>query len=299
MSVHALAAALPPLSSRRTRLWLLLVGGVLIGLAALHLAPAREAGAQTNPGVPILLAVFLAALACEYLDSSLGMGYGTSLTPLLLLAGFAPLQIVPAVLISELVSGLTAGVLHQHDGNVDFRNDARARRTVLLLGGLSASGAVCAVWVAVSVSGFWLGLGITGIILAMGVIILLTRHRRIAYRPGGIIAVGVVAAFNKGLSGGGYGPLVTSGQVLSGLPAKNAVAVTSVAESFTCLVGVLAYLAAGQQIAWELALPLALGALLSVPMATLTVRRAAEAGLRGAVGWITLLLGMLALGRLI
>ena len=40
-------------------------------------------------------AIFLAALFCEYIDSALGMGYGTTLTPLLLLAGFDPLEIVP------------------------------------------------------------------------------------------------------------------------------------------------------------------------------------------------------------
>ncbi|MBM4130263.1 sulfite exporter TauE/SafE family protein [bacterium] len=301
MPALSLVTALPPLSSRRTRLWLVLVGGVLATLTTLHFIPGWETGARETLGLSMLgmMAIFLAALVCEYMDSSLGMGYGTTLTPLLLLAGFEPLQIVPAVLISELMTGLAAGLLHQRDGNVDFLRDARARRTTLLLGSLSAVGAILAVWLAVSISKFWLGLFITAIILAMGVIILLSRHRRIPYRPGGIVAVGAVAAFNKGLSGGGYGPLVTSGQVVSGLPAKHAVAVTSLAESFTCLIGVLAYLALGKSIAWELAVPLALGALLSVPMATLTVRRVSEATLRGLVGWVTLLLGMIALFKLL
>ena len=48
------------------------------------------------------------AFVCEFIDSSLGMGYGTSLTPLLLLMGFEPMQVVPAVLFSEFVSGFTA-----------------------------------------------------------------------------------------------------------------------------------------------------------------------------------------------
>jgi uncharacterized protein len=293
--------ALPPLSSRRTRLWLLLVGGVVGGLITLHFLPGWTVSSEAALGLPAftVLAIFLAALACEFMDSSLGMGYGTTLTPVLLLAGFEPLAIVPAVLLSELMTGLAAGLLHQRDGNVDFLRDARARKTTLLLGSLSGVGALLAVWVAVSISRFWLGLFIAGIILAMGVIILLTRNRRVKYRSGGIVAVGAVAAFNKGLSGGGYGPLVTAGQVVSGLPAKHAVAVTSVAESLTCLIGVLGYLALGQTIAWELALPLALGALLSVPMATLTVSRTSEATLRGAVGVVTLILGAVALIKLL
>ena len=294
-------AVLPPLASRRTRLWLFLVASVLAVLAFLHFMPGWELATQNTLRVSALamMAIFLSALACEYMDSSLGMGYGTTLTPLLMLAGFEPLQIVPAVLLSELVTGLTAGVLHQRDGNVDFLNDTRARRTALLLGSLSGVGAILAVWLAVSISKFWLGLFITAIILAMGILILATRKRQIPYRAGGIAAVGAVAAFNKGLSGGGYGPLVTAGQVVSGLPAKHAVAVTSVAESLTCLIGVIAYLGLGKSIAWELAVPLTLGALLSVPMATLTVRRTSEASLRGIVGGVTLILGLVALAKLI
>ncbi len=294
------AIALPALASRRTRLWLLLAASALVTVLAMGHLPGWQVATETTQALstPLLLAIFLAAMACEYVDSSMGMGYGTTLTPLLLLAGFAPLQIVPAVLISEFMTGLAAGLLHQRDGNVDFLRDAQARRTAWLLALLSGVGALLAVWVAVSVSKFWLGLFISGIVLAMGVIVLATRNRQIPFHAGGIVTIGAVAAFNKGLSGGGYGPLVTAGQVVSGLPAKSAVAVTSVAESLTCLIGVLGYLAAGKTIAWGLAVPLTLGALLSVPMATLTVRRLSEATMRGLVGIVTLVLGCVALFKL-
>lgn len=293
-------AVLPPLSSRRTRLWMLLVLGVAASLSLPATDPEWHHLTHDLLGISSLaaLAIFFAALACEFMDSSLGMGYGTTLTPLLLMAGYEPLQIVPAILMSELITGLAAGILHQHDGNVDFLHDRRARRTTLLLALLSGVGALGAVWLAVSISKFWLGLFITAIILAMGVVILLTRSRQVPYHAGGIVAVGALAAFNKGLSGGGYGPLVTAGQVVSGLPSKHAVAVTSVAESLTCLIGLLGYLAAGKSIAWGLAIPLMLGALLSVPMATVTVSRARESTLRGLVGVVTLVLGGVAVMKL-
>jgi hypothetical protein len=133
----------------------------------------------------------------------------------------------------------------------------------------------------------------------MGVIILATRGRPIPYRPSTLVAVGALAAFNKGLSGGGYGPLTTAGQVVSGLDAKHAVAITSVAESLTCFVGLAGYWLAGQRLDWGLTIPLTLGALLSVPMATLTIRRLPETTVRGAVGVLTLLLGTLALARVV
>ena len=114
-----------------------------------------------------------------------------------------------------------------------------------------------------------------------------------------MLLVGAVAAFNKGLSGGGYGPLVTSGQVVSGIDAKKAVAITSLAEALTCLVGLAAYALLGKSINWELALPLATGAMLSVPVATLTVRRVSEQTMRVGVGVATCALGLLAVAKLI
>jgi uncharacterized membrane protein YfcA len=246
-----------------------------------------------------LMAILLAAFVCEYLDSSLGMGYGTTLTPVLLIAGFSPMSIVPAVLFSELLTGLAAGLLHHHDGNVDLLGDHRARRTLALLSLLSGVGALAAVLLAVRLSGPWFGFAIVAIVLAMGVLTLVTAGRRIRYRAGGIVAVGLVAAFNKGLSGGGYGPLVTSGQVVSGVPARHAVAITSMAEALTCLVGFCAYLAVKGAPDWGLTLPLAAGALLSVPWATVTVRRLPETWLRAGVGTLTLVLGVVSLIKLV
>ncbi len=300
-TMQSLAAALPDPNSRRTRIWAMLVAGVIVLLGVQAMMPAWPILPIPLQGVTatVALTVFIVALGCEYMDSSLGMGYGTTLTPLLLLAGFEPLQIVPAILLSELITGLAAGALHQRDGNVDFLRDARARRTALLLTALSIVGTLIAVGFALSISKFWLTVFITAIILAMGVLILATRQRQFTYRPVSIVAVGALAAFNKGLSGGGYGPLVTAGQMVSGLPAKHAVAIASVTESLTCAIGLAAYLAAGQPIHWGLAVPLALGALLSVPMATVTVRRMQESALRTLVGLATLALGLVALAKVL
>ena len=112
-------------SPRRLHLW----GGIVTIVVALLLLNAlmpqgswaKGDLAHVVPRAAIL--VFLVALGCEYLDSSLGMGYGTTLTPILLLAGFAPLDIVPAILLSEALTGAAAGLLHQRDGNVNFLRD--------------------------------------------------------------------------------------------------------------------------------------------------------------------------------
>lgn len=290
---------------RRVRIWLFVVAAV----ACLLAFSARPEGGwltQLHGGalVPsVVLLVFGAALLCEYVDSSLGMGYGTALTPVLLMAGFEPVQVVPAVLLSEFLTGIAATLWHHRDGNLNLLVDHEARTTALLIGGLSGMGAVVAVLLAMllhtKLSSDWLSLIIGLIVLSMGILILVTLRRRFQYRRSHLLAVGAVAAFNKGLSGGGYGPLVTAGQVVSGVSSKQAVGVTSLGEAITCFVGLVAYMLLGGGIHWGLAVPLTAGALLSVPVATLTVRRMGETHLRAIVGVVTCVLGAIVLVKLL
>ena len=67
----------------------------------------------------------LIALFCQYLSISIGVGYGTILTPLLLVLGFSPLQIIPVVLFSQVIGGIIGGLAHHRAGNImlDFRRD--------------------------------------------------------------------------------------------------------------------------------------------------------------------------------
>jgi len=177
--------------------------------------------------------------------------------------------------------------------------DRQAQGTALSLGALSVCGVVAAVTLALHIPKFWLTAIIATIILSVGVVILATVRRRLAYRRSHMLVVGAIAAFNKGLSGGGYGPLVTGGQVVSGVAPKQAVAITSLAEALTCLVGLTAYILMGGSVYWALAVPLTVGALLSVPIATLTVRGLPEAFMRASIGVVTCLLGLLAFIKLL
>jgi uncharacterized membrane protein YfcA len=290
------------LKRRRVRIWCATVA-VIVGLLVLEiLFPEMRTLTCLSGEQPALvfLSVFCVAMFCEFIDSALGMGYGTTLTPLLLISGFSPLQIVPCILLSELVTGITAGVMHHRDGNVDFCNDAIVKKTALLLSILSFAGATAAVFIAVRIPRLWLNGIIAVIILSVGITILATIRRQFRYRTSHIVLVGGVAAFNKGLSGGGYGPLVTAGQVVSGLSSKKAVAITSLAESFTCAVGLLAYLVLQQgRLDFSLALPLLLGAVLSVPLATLVIKRLPEKLMRTSVGVTTSLLGLFTLCKVL
>ena len=221
-------------------------------------------------GVAALL--FAMAFACEFVDSSLGMGYGTTLTPLLMLLGFAPITIVPVVLLSEFITGLTAGGFHHSLGNADFRRGSRDRMVVTVLSLAGVAGAVVAVLVAVHLPPLAVKTYIGVMILAMGVLILAQRNRVWGFSLRKIAGLGLLSAFNKGISGGGYGPIVTAGQVLSGCKGKTAVGCTSVSEGLVCFVGVMVYAAMKGLPDMGLALPIVVGATISAPIAALTTK---------------------------
>jgi uncharacterized membrane protein YfcA len=248
----------------------------------------------------ISLLILLFAFICEYVDSSLGMGYGTTLTPLLLIMGYRPLQVVPAVLLSELVTGLTAAFLHHRFKNSNFKLKSADTKIALIMAGCSVVGTLAAIAIALSLPILYVKLYISLLVLTMGVIILVTLNRKFLFSWKKIVSLGLLASFNKGLSGGGYGPVVTSGQILSGVNPKSAIGITSLAEGLTCLVGVIAYfLFTNHTIEWDLAPSLVLGALLSVPLAAYTVKKFKGKHLRTVVGWATLALGLVSLGKII
>lgn len=248
-------------------------------------------------GLEIMVGIAFMAFLCEYVDSSLGMGYGTILTPLLLMAGYSPLQIVPAVLLSELFTGFFAGAMHHRIGNVNFRDPVQ-QKAALVIAACSIVGTLAAVKVAVTLSRTLLKTYIGLLVLSMGVLILAAGNRNYGFSWRKIVGLGVLAAFNKGVSGGGYGPVVTSGQILSGVDGKKAVGITSLAEALTCFVGVFAYLAMAGNIDWFLFSSLAAGALLSVPIAAHTVKMIPENRFRGIIGVITLVLGIYTLANI-
>ncbi len=246
-------------------------------------------------GIQIFLVMIILAFFCELLDSSLGMGYGTTLTPVLMLFGFAPLAIIPCVLLSELITGITAGLAHHKAGNVNFNRGSIHLKIALVLAVCSIIGATIAVFVAINIPKLWLKTYIGVLVLGMGIIILLTLNKDYKFSWKKIIGLGSIASFNKGMSGGGYGPVVTGGQILSGVNGNNAVGITSLAEGLTCVVGVVVFVASPEIINWSLAPSLIIGALFSVPFSAFIVKKLPTRTLKIAIGALTFTLGLVTL----
>jgi len=237
--------------------------------------------------------IAIAALAffCEFLGLSLGMGYGMIIVPVLLMIGFEPLEIVPIVLLSEFISGMIAAVLHHKFKNVDFKPGTQDFKIVTTLIACSIIGAVIAVLVAINVSQMVIKALIGCIIVLVGFAVLVMRNRSIPFSWPRLVLFGLAGAFNKGITGGGYGPLVTGGQVLSGVDGRNAVGTTTLAKAVACGMSVVVYFLFGDGIDVFLAPPLILGAVLSAPFAAASTKKITQKKIKLFIGILTVVLG--------
>jgi uncharacterized membrane protein YfcA len=134
---------LPPRTVRR----LLVAGGIYVaGFAVLTVLIQGPPDELADARRGLFLGVVLLAFLFESVDSAAGMGFGTALAPLLFVLGFAPLEVVPALLAVEAVTGLMAGLLHHEFRNIEFswRPPNAAARSLLFVGGLGVPGVVAA-----------------------------------------------------------------------------------------------------------------------------------------------------------
>jgi uncharacterized membrane protein YfcA len=239
----------------------------------------------------LIFPLMILAFVCELVDSSLGMGYGTTLTPILLIAGYEPIEVVPAVLFSECITGLVAGVLHHEFGNVNFRRGTRDTNIALLLTGLSIVGVLIAVVLAVNVPAWIIKLYIGIVVLGIGLNLLKRSRKGDSFSWKKLMGLGLLAAFNKGISGGGYGPVVTGGQILAGIRGRSAVAIASLAEGVTSAVGLIVYMISGTPFPWQLGISMLIGAVLSTPIAAYAVSRIPAGRLTFAIGTVSTVIG--------
>jgi uncharacterized membrane protein YfcA len=239
------------------------------------------------------LLVAVLAFFLEVIDASFGMGYGTILTPAMLMLGFDALEVVPAIIASQFVGDFLAVFFHHRFKNVDMSPGSQDLRVGLTLAVFSLLGSVAAVLFALRLSKFALNLYIGVLVAVVGVVVLASDERSRNFSWLRLLFLGSIASFNKGLSGGGYGPVVTAGQILTGVEPRAAIGITSLAEGVTCIAAVLTYGFSGKTIDWSLALALAVGVALSTPVAAFIVKKLHSKHLKLMIGGLTLILGAL------
>ncbi|MBU0468032.1 MAG: sulfite exporter TauE/SafE family protein [Candidatus Omnitrophica bacterium] len=267
--------------------------------------------------VGLFLLLVIIAFGSEYIDSAFGMGYGTILSPVLLLLGFNPVVAIIAILLSQACAGFAAAVLHHKAKNVCFSAGSRDLKIVLIMSIFGIISAVFATLITIHLPQIVFKTYIAILVLVMGFIVLSNRKFKFSWVK--MIAVGMLSSFNKGICGCCYGPVLIAGQIMAGQKHKNAVGVTTLAEVPICLVTFLTYLISitvaqvrisgadmsvsevisvmfSQQIfQWELLLALLLGSAIAVPLGVLTTRDLNEKYMHTILGVLIIILGFWAM----
>jgi uncharacterized membrane protein YfcA len=172
---------------------------------------------------------------------------------------------------------------------------------------LSLSGIVGAV---VAISLFYTLVSITPLliqayvgltVLLLGLLVIIEYKLAFSWRK--IITLGGVAAINKGLTGGGYTPIVAGGQILSGRKASQSIGCTTVSKAVVSITAVTLYIILGHLIFDPnflfFTLFLFAGAVIAAPLGSYVVKRTEGRYQTRLVGVATILLGMLTLFKVI
>lgn len=210
----------------------------------------------------VLIAFFL-----EMVDNSLGGGFGTILSPLLIILGYDPKVIVPAILMSEMISGLWGGGWHIRFKSVNFKAVGYTL-TGSLIGMVAATFIIGKLLPSTLIKQY-----ISVMTTLMGIFVVIRsfniveKHSRPAKKLSSpkFALLGALIGFNKGGSGGNYGPLSVSAYMLLGLSAATAIGTTTIAEGLACTLGVALY-SQVTGIVLSLAIPISIGAFVADPI---------------------------------
>lgn len=242
--------------------------------------------------------IALGAFICELIDASLGMGYGTILSPLLILFGFDPFVVIPSILFSQAVGGFMGATFHHEVKNMDLgagKKDSRIVYTIAIAGILAA---VLAVIIAVKLPQKVLVGYIGLLVLTMGLLILFKKGEfKFSWKK--IFILGLISAFNKGISGGGFGPVATGGQIISGNGHKNSIGITTLTEVPICITAFLAYMITSVNPDWKFITAMTIGAALAAPSGALITKNIPVKKLKNILGWLILLEGIFMLVKVL
>lgn len=240
----------------------------------------------------VLIALLIViAIGAELIDSGLGMMYGTLLTSSMILLGFNPILVVPSILLSQAVSGLTGTAFHHKFSNADFRlntNDTKIVFTIVIPGLLVV---LFGVYVGLNIPTWALKSYIGVLVIFMGVFCAFPLKYSFNWKK--LYLISIVAAFNKATSGGGFGPIVSTGNILGGLDPRRAVATTTYSEAIISIASFMAWYLMGGQI-MELWFPLVIciGAVIGASIGPKITEKLKSNWLRIAIGILAILSGI-------
>ena len=246
-------------------------------------------------GAVQLIIVAIIAFLSSLLNTVSGGGFGTIFTPSLVLLGYDLKEAVVCSLISQITSNISVTMIYHRFGvimEVGIRR--KFYKDIFLMSVCGLIGVLVSLFLLVNLpySVFKI---YTGLMVMLVGLLVLTIKREIKEETTSAIklaAISIVSAFNKCVSGGGFGPLLSGGQVLSGIKVKSALIRTFIVEMVVCAGGLLIYLYIGVIIDAYLLLTASLCSAVVSPLSVRIIRSVSEDSLRKIMGMLITILGI-------
>ncbi|MHA2602728.1 MAG: sulfite exporter TauE/SafE family protein [Candidatus Thorarchaeota archaeon SMTZ1-83] len=243
----------------------------------------------------IFIPLAILAFVAEYFAATLGMGYGTTLAPILIIIGYEPLVLVPAILSSQFLAGFASAAFHHRFRNMNLAEHIDEREAAFLFSVMGIGGVLAAALANINLPAQYVKTYIAITVMAMGMLMIANVRRESGYSRSRLAVIGIFAAFNKGISGGGYGPISTSGQIISGIRPRAAIAITALVEGVICALGIGIYFVLSVYPGFLLTFAITVGALLAAPFSALTTASLEQNLLRSVVAFSTFAIGLVTL----
>ncbi len=239
-------------------------------------------------------AMVLVGYLAQFVDGTLGMGYGVFSASLLVSIGLYPVIASASVHTAEVFTTLLSGASHFRFGNVK-------RDLILPLAIPGVIGGVTGAYFLASVPGETIKPLVAVILLLMGLLILyrfLVRKNPIASENNGhswakLMLLGLVAGFMDALGGGGWGPIATPSLILSGNDEpRQVVGSINWVEFFVTLAETLTFLitVGPEAFRWDIVVALLIGGAVAAPTAAFVCRKLPPKALGSLIG--VLLIGL-------
>jgi uncharacterized membrane protein YfcA len=245
----------------------------------------------------------IAGGAAQFVDGTLGMGFGVTSATILLYMGVSAAAASAATHMAKLPTTFVSGLTHWRQGNVDKGTFIR----VAIPGGIAAFfGAVVLVNLSLETAKTWMA----GLLLFFGLVILVRFgfNKRLIPAPKRghsarwLSPLGALGGFTDSMGGGGWGPVVTpSVMTVTNLEPRKVVGSVNASEFFVAVCASVGFLTGAEKIEenmpWLAVLGLIAGGVIVAPFAARLAGRLPHHVMGTLVGGLMLIVNGSVLGK--
>jgi uncharacterized membrane protein YfcA len=239
----------------------------------------------------MFLAFVLVGAVAQFVDGSLGMGFGVTSATMLTLLGYSAVAASAGTHAAKMGTTFVSGIAHWREGNVDGR-------ILAMIGIPGAVGAFLGAFVLTSIALESAGLWMAVVLALLGASIVArfgfgrTLLPSMHVQTRNLWPVGLVGGFVDATGGGGWGPVATPSLLsLTRHEPYRIVGTVSAAEFLVAASATLGFVvhASYDDVPWLPVLGLVVGGVLTAPIAARFVRRMPQRAMGVLVGFMVVI----------